>query len=226
MRDGDVADRRWRAIARPVERVDERVRRLAVAQRRGRRGPTSESGVVDAGSACPSGRGSRGCARVSASRVGETIWTDDDLGVGHRRAPVGEQVGDRVVELLVAHAARHQQEGVVLARGHARPQAGGVGEEALPVRGDHAGGRWGRPRATGGTPCSTSASGSTDSVTNSATWPPSATDLVGDARRPRAPTRGADVVVARVAAELVEQRRRRGARRRRMIGGVWPRASA
>src|SRR5690348_18074256 len=42
---------------------------------------------------------------------------------GHRRAPVGEQVGDRIVELLVAHPPRHQQVGVVLALGHAGAQA-------------------------------------------------------------------------------------------------------
>ena len=42
------------------------------------------------------------------------------------------------MELLVAYAARHQQVGVVLALGHAGPQFGAVGQEPLPVSGDHA----------------------------------------------------------------------------------------
>ena len=61
-----------------------------------------------------------------------------DFRVGHGGAPVREQVGDGVVELLVAYAARHQQVGVVLAFGHAGPQRGAVGQEPLPVGGDHA----------------------------------------------------------------------------------------
>ncbi len=52
-----------------------------------------------------------------------------DLGRGDGRAPVGQHLGDRAVELLVAHAARHQQVGVVLALGQARTQLGGLRQE-------------------------------------------------------------------------------------------------
>ena len=65
-----------------------------------------------------------------------------DLGRRDRGAPVGEQLAHRGVELLVAHPARHEQEGVVLALGEPAAQGGRVGEEVRPVRGDEpAGGR-------------------------------------------------------------------------------------
>ena len=64
-----------------------------------------------------------------------------DLGRRDRRAPVREQVGDRAVELLVAHAPRHQQVGVELALGETGAQVLGVGEEAVPVGDDQALGR-------------------------------------------------------------------------------------
>ena len=57
---------------------------------------------------------------------------------GRGRAPVGEQLGDRGVELLVAHAARHQQVGVVLAGGQPRAQLLGPRPEVVAVRGDDA----------------------------------------------------------------------------------------
>ena len=59
-----------------------------------------------------------------------------DLGLRDRRAPVGQQLADGGVELLVPLAARHQQVRVVLALPQAGPQPLGVLEEPLPRR-DH-----------------------------------------------------------------------------------------
>ena len=63
-----------------------------------------------------------------------------DLGPGHGGAPVRQQLDDRGVELLVAQAARHEQERVELAVGQARPQLLRALEERLPGHGHHAAG--------------------------------------------------------------------------------------
>ena len=76
----------------------------------------------------------------------------DHLGVRHRGVPVGEQVGDRVVELLVAHALGHQQVAVEGPLGHLGSQLAGVRQEALHTAARPPGGRWARRPATSGRP--------------------------------------------------------------------------
>ena len=131
----------------------------------------------------------------------------DPEGLDHGRSdglvPVREELADRGVELLVALAAGHQQVGVVLALGEAGTQPLGVLAETAPVGRDHAPaggdvlpeemerlvhvhvGQHGlrhdeRERLTGG-------------------------ERLDDATRLGGAVRRAEVVVARVPAELVEQ---------------------
>ena len=73
-------------------------------------------------------------------RQGVMRDTDDphrfDLGVEHGRAPVREQLGHRVVELLVAGAPGHEQQCVDLSVRLADAQLLAVGQEALEGRHD------------------------------------------------------------------------------------------
>ncbi len=75
-----------------------------------------------------------------AQRDGELVELGgDDLHGGYDGrggSPVGEQLGDRGVELLVAHASGHQQVGVVLPGRESVPQLVGALAEVVGVRGD------------------------------------------------------------------------------------------
>ena len=138
-----------------------------------------------------------------------------DLRQGHRRAPVGQQLAHGGVELLVAHAARHQQVGVVLALRQPGAQPVGVLEEPLPRR-DHEplGGRHhlapGVERRQHVVLLVRGDVGREERGVRDVHGDLTARcldlgrDVGGDAGR----RRRADVVVARVAAELVDEERR------------------
>ena len=153
-------------------------------------------------------------ARVSASCCRGDQPHRLDLGLRDRRAPVGQQLAHRGVELLVPLAARHQQVGVVLALRQPGPQPVGVLEEPFPGSHDQPlGGRHDlAPRVEGRQHVGLLLAGVGREQRGVGDVHGDLTarcldlrrDVGGDPRGGRRP----DVVVARIAAELVDEERR------------------
>jgi hypothetical protein len=108
------------------------------------------------------------------------------------------------VELLVAHPARHQQEGVVLALGHARPEGRRPLQEVVPVGGDDPSRRGddAPPLVECLQDVGVGELGVGDEERHLA---PGVADGAGDLKRLAAGAGGVEVVVAGIAAELVEE---------------------
>jgi hypothetical protein len=199
--DREVVDRRDRE-GDVVVPLDHRVRRGPVTVEAGQDvladvavGVVDEVGDADSVEVVADGEG-----QPVARRRHDSEGLDHGLGDG--LVPVRQELADRRVELLVALAARHQEVGVVLALGESVAQSLGVLAEAVPVSRDHA--------STGGHVLAQVVERLKDvhvgqhGLRHHQRELPAGGQRLHDLARLGGAVRGTKVVVAGIAAELVE----------------------